>query len=57
MCHERSDVRLGLKLPNAVLNDMLLSPAVPFATRRLPPIGSPTFHRYYETANEVTADN
>ena len=40
---------MGQKLPNVPPDGALLSPAVPFATPRLPPTGSPAFDRYYET--------
>ena len=46
---------LGQKLPNVPIRGRSFSPMVPFATRRLPPIGYPTFKRYYETTTTATS--
>ena len=46
---------LGRRIPNVVTRVRSFSPTVPFATPRLPPMGSPAFNRYYETAKTAAS--
>jgi hypothetical protein len=45
----------GRNSPPCVNRGFSFSPMVPFTTRRLPPIGYPTFRRYYETTTTAAS--